>query len=233
MGGLRRRIYIRIIIVVDFLRTTLLLLLAVPVFAGPTDDNHVHVEQVATGDDLSLNIEQIGYGNFIDFTVAHSGNTFNLSQNGSGNSISWVSYWGSGKSWGGDIDGVDNTESVEQWNGATYGRHIWGDDNTVDVYQNGTHTHNIDIHVDGVDHEISQSGSGSHYAHIYYYQGADDSESTMTQQGTGSHNAQVKLQGTEHTVFTLLQQGGTNQTYSLTQTCHTVGGCSVSISQGN
>lgn len=218
---------------VDFLRTTLLLLLAVPVFAGPTDDNHVHVEQVATGDDLSLNIEQIGYGNFIDFTVAHSGNTFNLSQNGSGNSISWVSYWGSGKSWGGDIDGVDNTESVEQWNGATYGRHIWGDDNTVDVYQNGTHTHNIDIHVDGVDHEISQSGSGSHYAHIYYYQGADDSESTMTQQGTGSHNAQVKLQGTEHTVFTLLQQGGTNQTYSLTQTCHTVGGCSVSISQGN
>ena len=218
---------------VDFLRTTLLLLLAVPVFAGPTDDNHVHVEQVATGDDLSLNIEQIGYGNFIDFTVAHSGNTFNLSQNGSGNSISWVSYWGSGKSWGGDIDGVDNTESVEQWNGATYGRHIWGDDNTVDVYQNGTHTHNIDIHVDGVDHEISQSGSGSHYAHIYFYQNADDSESTMTQQGTGSHNAQVVLQGSEHTIFNLLQQGGTNQSYSLTQTCHTVGGCSVSISQGN
>ena len=208
--------------------------LSIPlVIAGPTDDNHVHVEQVATGDDLTLNIEQIGYGNFIDFTVAHSGNTFNLSQNGSGNSISWVSYWGSGKSWGGDIDGVDNTESVEQWNGATYGRHIWGDDNVVDVYQNGTHTHNIDVHVDGVDHELSQSGTGSHYAHIYFYQNADDSESTMTQQGTGSHNAQVRLQGSEHTIFTLLQQGGTNQSYSLTQTCHTVGGCSVSITQGN
>ena len=208
--------------------------LSIPmVIAGPTDDNHVHVEQVSSGDDLSLNIEQIGYGNFIDFTVAHSGNTFNLSQNGSGNSISWVSYWGSGKAWGGDIDGVDNTESVEQWNGATYGRHIWGDTNTVDVYQSGTHTHNIDIHVDGVEHELSQSGTGSHYAHIYFYQNADDSESTMTQQGTGSHNAQVVLQGSEHTIFTLLQQGGTNQSYSLTQTCHTVGGCSVSISQGN
>ena len=34
-------------------------------------------------------------------------------------------------------------------------------------------------------------------------------------------------------IFNLLQQGGTNQSYSLTQTCHTVGGCSVSISQGN
>ena len=134
MGGLRRRITFRFINMVDFLRTTLLLLLAVPAFAGPSDDNHVHVEQVGSGDDLSINIEQIGYGNFIDFSFAHSGNTFNLEQNGNGNSISWVSYWGSGKSWGGDIDGVDNTESVEQWNGATYGRHIWGDDNTVDVY---------------------------------------------------------------------------------------------------
>ena len=63
---------------VDFLRTTLLLLLAMPAFAGPSDDNHVHVEQVGSGDDLSLNIEQIGYDNFIDFSFAHSGNTFNF-----------------------------------------------------------------------------------------------------------------------------------------------------------
>ena len=201
--------------------------------AGPTDDNHIHVEQVEGGDDLNLSISQIGYGNTINFSFAHASNTFDLTQNGSGNSISWVSYWGSGKSWGGDVDGVNNTESVEQWNGATYGRHIWGDTNTVDVYQSGTHTHNLDIHVDGVEHEISQSGTGSHYAHIYFYQGADDSESTMTQQGTGSHNAQVTLQGTEHTIFNLLQQGGTNQSYSLTQTCYTAGGCTVNISQGN
>ena len=216
-----------------FILISLISLLSLSAIAGPTDDNHVHVEQVGSGDDLSLNIEQIGYDNFIDFSFAHSGSTFNLEQNGSGNSISWVSYWGSGKSWGGDVDGVDNTESVEQWNGATYGRHIWGDTNTVDVYQSGTHTHNLDIHVDGVEHEISQSGSGSHYAHIYFYQGADDSESTMTQQGSGSHNAQVRLQGTEHTIFNLLQQGGTNQSYSLTQSCYTAGGCTVNISQGN
>ena len=205
-----------------------------PVFAGPSDDNHIHIEQVGgSGDDLSITATQQGYGNTIQFSTAHSNNAFDFLQVGSGNYIGWVSYWGSGKSWGGDVDGVDNTESVEQWNGATYGRHIWGDTNTVDVYQSGTHTHNLDIHVDGVEHEISQSGSGSHYAHIYFYQGADDSESTMTQQGSGSHNAQVRLQGTEHTIFTLLQQGGTNQSYSLTQSCYTVGGCTVNISQGN
>ena len=103
-------------------------------FAGPTDDNHVHVEQVADGDNLSLTVNQLGYGNFIEFSVGHSNNTFNLTQNGTGNSISWVSYWGSGKSWGGDVDGSSNTEAVLQHDGATYGRHIWGDNNTVDVY---------------------------------------------------------------------------------------------------
>ena len=55
----------------------------------------------------------------------------------------------------------------------------------------------------------------------------------MKKKGSGSHNSQVRLLGTEHTIFTLLQQGGTNQSYSLTQSCYTVGGCTVNISQGN
>ena len=79
--------------------------LAFDLAAGPTDDNHVHVEQVADGDNIELNISQIGFANTIEFSFAHSGNIFNLQQNGNGNSISWVSYWGSGKSWGGDVDG--------------------------------------------------------------------------------------------------------------------------------
>ena len=27
--------------------------LAMPLYAGPTDDNHIHVEQVGSGDDLN------------------------------------------------------------------------------------------------------------------------------------------------------------------------------------
>ena len=105
-------------------------------------DNHVHVEQVVSGS-VDLDITQIGYDNTINFSFAHSGNDFNFSQVGNGNSISWVSYWGSGKAWGGDVDGSNNDEDVSQTGGATYGRHIWGNNNDVDVYQNGTHTHAI------------------------------------------------------------------------------------------
>lgn len=219
---------------VDFLKKTFIvgafILISGLTFA---DDNHVHVEQVSSGDNLNLNITQIGYDNEINFTVGHSGNVFNLIQNGSGNYIGWVSYWGSGKAWGGDIDGTDNTENIEQWNGATYGRHIWGNSNTVNVTQDGTHTHNIDIHTDDVDHEVSQTGSGSHYSHVYYYGSQDGSTVNLTQQDNANHNAQIRLQGNYPTTLNLLQKGSTNQTYTLTQNCQTANGCSVSVTQGN
>lgn len=209
------------------------MLITIPVFAGPTDDNHVHVEQVGSGDNFSLNVTQIGYGNEINFSFDHANNSFTFEQNGGNNYIGWVSYWGSGLSWGGDVDGSGNTESVEQWNGATYGRHIWGNNNTVDVYQSGTHTHWIDVHANEVDHEAWQEGTGSHYSHVYYYGSSSYSDTSLMQKGSGSHSASITLQGTENTTLNLLQQGSTNQSYSLTQNCQTVGGCTISVSQGN
>ena len=201
-------------------------------FAGPTDDNHIHVEQVEGGDDVSLTINQLGYGNEVQFSFAHANNVFNLTQHGTGNYIGWVSYWGSGKSWGGDVDGSDNTETVLQYDGATYGRHIWGDDNTVDVYQHGSHTFNLDIHADDTNVELWQEGTGSHYAHSYFYGSADGSDVDLTQKDGANHNAQIRLQGTQPTTLNLLQQGSTNQSYTLTQTCYTVGGCTVNVTQG-
>ena len=102
-------------------RIILLILLTPLTWAG---DNHVHVEQVASGD-VDLNVTQIGYDNEVKFSFAHSGNTFNLLQTGNGNSISWVSYWGPGKSWGGDVDGTNNTENVEQ-SGSIHASRIFG-----------------------------------------------------------------------------------------------------------
>lgn len=202
-------------------------------FAGPTDDNHIHVEQVNGGDDVSLTITQLGYGNEVEFSFAHTNNVFNLTQHGTGNYIGWVSYWGSGKSWGGDVDGSDNTETVLQYDGATYGRHIWGNDNTVDVYQHGSHTFNLDIHADDVDLESWQEGGGSHYSSAYFYGTADGSIVDLTQKGGANHNSQIILQGTQPTTLNLLQQGDTNMSYSITNTCYTVGGCTVNVSQGN
>ena len=39
------------------------MLIVAPVFAGPTDDNHIHVEQLNGGDNVELNLQQLGYGN--------------------------------------------------------------------------------------------------------------------------------------------------------------------------
>ena len=208
-------------------------LILIPTFLWAGDEhNHVHIEQVGSGS-VNVDITQVGYDNFIDFSFAHSGNTFNMTQTGTDNSISWVSYWGSGKSWGGDVDGTNNTENITQTGGATYGRHIWGNSNTVSVTQNGTHTHNIDIHTDDVDHTLSQTGSGSHYSHVYYYGSQDGSTVNLTQKDGANHNAQIRLQGTQPTTLNLLQQGTSNQSYTLTQNCYTAGGCTVSVTQGN
>ena len=220
-----------VVLVVSMIRFLALLLLAAPAFAG---DNHVHVEQVGNGgDNVDLTINQIGYDNTINFSFGHINNTFNFLQEGDGNSISWVSYWGSGKSWGGDVDGVGNNEDVAQYDGATYGRHIWGDNNDVDVYQHGEHTFNLDIHADDTDVDLWQEGTGSHYAHTYFYGTADGSEVDVKQKDSANHNAQIRLQGTQPTILNLLQQGSTNQSYTITNTCYTAGGCTVNLTQGN
>ena len=204
-------------------------LILIPMFTW-AGDNHVHVEQVVSGS-VDLDITQIGYDNTINFSFAHSGNDFSFYQVGNGNSISWVSYWGSGKAWGGDVDGSNNDEDVSQTGGATYGRHIWGNNNDVDVYQNGTHTHNIDIHTDDVDHDAHQSGTGSHYSHVYYYGSQDGSVVNLMQKDGANHNAQITLQGNYPTTLNLLQQGNSNKSYTLTQNCQNSNGCSISVTQ--
>jgi len=52
------------------------------------------------------------------------------------------------------------------------------------------------------------------------------------QKNTGAHSATINLSGSYGTSLNLLQQGSTNQTYTLTQDCQTAGGCSVSVTQG-
>ena len=195
-------------------------------------DNHVHIDQVGTdGDEVTLTIDQIGYNNEIDFSFAHSENTIILKQVGANNKISWVPYWGSGKAWGGDIDGTNNNLNIYQEGGATYGGHVWGNTNDIDIIQKGTHTHYLDIHMDGVDHDVLQEDGGTSYSHVYYYGTADGSIANIQQKGGGSHNATITLQGNQPTNMTLIQDSTSNKAYSITQNCVTVGGCTVSVTQ--
>ena len=55
----------------------------------------------------------------------------------------------------------------------------------------------------------------------------------IIQKGSATHNATITLNGSYGTDLDLLQQGSTAQSYTLSQSCATVGGCSVSVTQGN
>ena len=68
-------------------------------------------------------------------------------------------------------------------------------------------------------------------SHIYYYGTADSSVTDVEQRGSGSHTATITLQGNQPTTLNLIQNSVTNQSYSLTQTCVTVGGCSITVTQ--
>ena len=122
----------------------------------------------------------------------------------------------------------------------------------------GGHTINLDVHANGNNIKIGQetgTGNADHYAQIYYYNGdnnntfitqkgngdkdlrmdirTDGGEQEIMQKGDGEHTGVINLQGNYHTDITLIQQGNTAQSYSLTQNCQTSGGCSVSVTQGN
>ena len=135
-------------------------------------DNEINIRQVTGGDNLVLIIDQIGYDNDVVFSLNHNRNNIEIKQVGHNQEISWVSWWGSGYNWGGDLDGEDNTlklyqnctKSAGNCNKNDIGFHISGDDNklwwaegyiidnrndttwTYDGNEGGGHTVNVDIH---------------------------------------------------------------------------------------
>jgi len=248
------------------------------VFAG---DNHVHVEQVNNGDNFNLEITQIGYANMVRLSFDHANNDLNLIQKGNNMYIGYTDDWGSGKSWGGDLDGIGNDMDIRQrcsfatCNDNDFQFHVWGDNNDVvfgQGYENndsltpnwsydgtepGGNYVRLDIHGDdnkfkGSQKQDSSSINHSITANIYgdnndvfvkQMQNGDKTlnltinsdwnEASIVQKKTGDHTATINLSGTEAITLFLTQTGDTNQTYSLTQNCVTVGGCSVSVTQGN
>ena len=116
------------------------------VYGGPSDDNHIHIEQVNMGDNFYLNIDQFGFANMVRFSADHNNNSLNLLQVGNNMYIGYTDTWGSGYNWGGDLDGVGNEVDVRQkcsyatCNETDFQFHIWGDDNEVvfgQGYENG------------------------------------------------------------------------------------------------
>jgi hypothetical protein len=76
-----------------------------------------------------------------------------------------------------------------------------------------------------------QSGTGNHYLDLTLT--GNGHNVNITQKDAGSHKATINLTNAGGaTALSLVQQGNTNQVYSITQQCANLSGCSVSVTQG-
>jgi hypothetical protein len=244
-------------------------------------DNSIDVDLGLGGFDTTnkFEVEQEGFNNDIFFSVGGNNNNIQLIQVGNNNDIGWTDAWGSGYSWGGDLDGDNNTLKIQQrcsfstCNANDVQFHISGNNNDVlfgqgyylsstddttfdyDGTEPGGNFLRLDIHGNNNDFSGSQkmnSSSTNHSMTVNLYSNSNDvfaqqwanGSKTLTlttnndsnivdieQNGDGAHSATITLSGTYATTLDLLQQGSTAQSYSLTQSCATLGGCSISIMQ--
>ena len=217
-----------------------LLLLCLPVFAA----NEIYITQVGTSNNFTLDITQDGDDNLVQLSVSHDDNNIDIDQTVTGTStgsniISWVTYWGSGESWGGDLDGSGNEINIEQWqnkgnNTNRVGFHIPTNDNTVNICQGGIfssfedtdcgfdtneyggHTANIDLHSGGAELRISQTtGTSSnrsegHYLQVYTY-GGEDADVFVQQRGNGDKKAYITIR-TDDSVIDMMQKSDGDHT---------------------
>jgi hypothetical protein len=207
-------------------------------------DNHIHIDQVNDGDNFDLSIDQIGYNNKVDFSFNHSNNTIDLLQYGNDNYFGYTDTWGSGYSWGGDIDGVGNNIEVRQkcsttaCNDNDFQLHVWGDNNDV-VFGQGYENNNsltpnwnydgtepggnfvrLDIHGDNNEFKGSQKQDSSSVTHdlianIY----GDDNDVYVRQMQNGNKDLTLTIYNDDNEV-TINQKnnGAHNATITLNGT---------------
>ena len=228
----------------------LLAILLLPAFLL-AQDNEITIEQTS-GNYFDLNVVQVGDYNIIkmyDTSSYVSGNNVELTliQENSSGTNNVIELW--------HLSGTDNTIRWAQgtaWDNAT--STTYGDDGN----EGGGHYARLDIHgnynhLQG--HQTNQGSTSGHtftslifssYNDIWLRQQGDGAKTiglqtnndyndiSVLQKGAwAQHTANITLSGSESTTLDLRQQGTTTQSYSLSQSCATVGGCTVSVTQGN
>ena len=214
------------------------------------DDNEISLEQ--SGNNFSLEIEQIGYNNEIGMLDSNS-----YINNAPSLDIHIVQYNFTGltnKIFFDEVSGSNNTFKLGQgvawesdgsysYDGYEGGGHymeidLYGDNNSLKWHQTNqsgaTDGHDFNFHLAGDWNEINgrQQSSGAKEMNLTIYN--DDNIVTLRQKGANTiHTANITLDGTYGTDLTLRQLGTTAQSYTLSQDCNTVGGCSLSVQQGN
>jgi hypothetical protein len=191
--------------------------------------NSVNIQQ---GDTLSGRnlIELYVQGNGNNLTMSQARNTTTGAQDGteSGGHVSRVS-----------IAGDTGTYIFRQGNdgGSSSGHFLnytmtgSGGTHRVTQANNGEKLAFISIAGSNNNDTIIQSGTGNHFLDLSIT--GNGNSANITQKDSGSHKATISLiNAGGPSSATLVQQGTTNQVYSITQQCANLSGCSVSVTQG-
>jgi hypothetical protein len=194
--------------------------------ARQTYKNEINIDQI--GHYNNIDVIQSGFYHLVDINVIGDTNNIDVSQYGIKNYVKVQT-----------TNGNNNSVNVYQHNtgGAQVVGHfsetiITGSNNTVTLNQIGdgekTNFTNINGNLNTINH--LQSGTGTKYSDVKST--GNGHSITLDQKDAGDHRARIEVtnNGGSSTV-NVLQQGNTNQTYSVQQLCATVGGCSISIQQ--
>ena len=149
-----------------------------------------------------------------------------------------------------DITGIGNSMELGQgykitandwlYDNVEHGGHnmelsVNGNDNNIKLSQrsqNSISDHNMDVDITGDDNNVHVMQEANQDKTLNLTINNDDNNVFVHQKKAFSHTATISLDGTYGTDLSLTQSSTTSaQSYSLTQDCQTVGGCSVSVTQ--
>jgi hypothetical protein len=192
--------------------------------AKQTFKNEVNIEQI--GNYNNIEVIQSGFYHLVDVTVTGDSNLLDIGQFGLKNYARV------------QVQGTSNSINSHQGNtGALSPGHfsemlISGNNNTLVNNQTGDAEKLNFISVNGNTNTITnnQTGTGTKYSDI---KATGNGHTIMLdQKDGGQHAARIEVTNNGGSSnINVLQQGNTNQTYSIQQSCATVGGCSVTVIQ--
>lgn len=193
--------------------------------ARQTYSNQVNISQI--GSYNSIDVVQSGNYHLVDIIVNNNYNNLDVSQSGVKNYAKVMA------------DGTNNTTNIYQSNsgGAGVVGHfseslVIGNGNSINTSQTGDAEKTNFTSINGNNNTIShfQNGTGTKYSDIKAT-GSGHSIS-LDQKDGGSHAARIEVSNAGGSSnINVIQQGNTNQIYSIQQSCATVGGCSVTLTQ--
>ena len=200
----------------SILKKTLPILLLLLIRTEALADNAVTIEQVTSGNSNSITVSVEGSNNEVNFSFGGANNTVDIDQKGDNSYVGYTSAWGSGPTWGGDLDGDSNNLNVIQTcnqspcGGDKFEFHIAGNSNDVDFYQG----YRVDS--DGTLHSIDDYEYGGHFTRLDIHGSNNKFLGSQRSNNSGHEHSNItNIYGSNNDVYTR-QESNQDKTLNLT-----------------